>query len=288
MGVLENQKPDAGHDRISQTDTAEEDCDSDPEVYLGIESVLSSLAGRDRKSFTGRLLRLPLNCIPRSAVVTVLSGVNRGRRWIVGSATTTSSWVGNYEKDHADALEKLIRPGMTVYDVGANVGFYTLALSRLVGDSGRVYSFEPEARNSYMLQRHIALNQIRNVTVVQAAVGNSRSIVGFAGADERGRIAKGAPYQIPCITLDEFVANGNPLPDFFKMDIEGAEADALSAANHVLERHPKIMLATHGTEVRSECLKILTGYGYHFAGMDFVSAPGEDLIATVEQPNARR
>ncbi len=74
------------------------------------------------------LLRAPLALIPKSAVVTVRSGINRGRKWIVGS-NTHGCWLGHYERQKQELIGRLVKPGMTVFDVGANAGFYTLALS---------------------------------------------------------------------------------------------------------------------------------------------------------------
>ena len=61
---------------------------------------------------------------------------------------------------------------MTVYDVGAQAGFYTLMVSRIVGDSGQVFAFEPSVREARYLIEHVRLNQLRNVRIVQAAVGS--------------------------------------------------------------------------------------------------------------------
>jgi hypothetical protein len=129
----------------------------------------------DPKSFIGQVVRLPLRFVPNNRTVRVLGGINKGSRWITGSGPTHGCWLGNYEADHAIALPRIITPGSIAYDVGANVGFYTLALSRLVGESGHVFAFEPAARSVYFLRRHLELNNIGNVTVVQTAIPRLRS-----------------------------------------------------------------------------------------------------------------
>jgi FkbM family methyltransferase len=167
---------------------------------------------------------------------------------------------------------------MVVYDVGANVGHYTLALSRLVGDSGRVYSFEPGVRWAYFLRRHIELNALRNVTLVQAAVSDSVGLVQFTGwaIDNEGSCV------VPSISLDGFMAAGFPPPAFIKMDIEGAEASALQGARDLLSNvKPAWLLATHSEGLRSFCQSLLAQNGYRFTSFDCVSDPGSspDFVA---------
>jgi FkbM family methyltransferase len=227
-------------------------------------------------SLAGRALRLPFRLVPRDAVVPVLSGINRGKRWIAGSASTNGSWIGTYDAHHVQALEKLIQKGMVVYDAGANVGFYTLALSTLVGDSGHVFSFEPNARNVSMLLRHVELNNLRNVTVVQAAVSSSSGFVGFGGQGEMGSVVAESNYRVPSISLDEFVAAGNPVPAFIKMDIEGAERAALEGAASLLTPDKTAwMMATHSAALRTECREVMTKRGYCITDFDCVTDPGE-------------
>src|SRR5688572_27975846 len=92
------------------------------------------------RSFWGALLRLPLRAIPKRTTVKVQSGINRGMKWIVGSSIH-GCWLGTYELEKQPVIERFVRPGMTVFDIGANAGFYTLAFSRLVGEEGRVWAF---------------------------------------------------------------------------------------------------------------------------------------------------
>jgi FkbM family methyltransferase len=235
-------------------------------------------------SFAGRAIRLPLRLVPRNIEVPVLSGINRGMHWITGAGTTNASWIGHYEADHVFALRQLVHPGSIAFDLGANAGFYTLALSRLVGDSGHVYCFEPEAGNAYLLRRHIEINKLRNVTFVQAAISDSTGMVGFDGAlkSASGEITSGGSYLIPSISLDEFIAAGNPPPSFIKMDIEGAEEMALEGAKNLLSKQrPAWLVATHTNELTASCRKTLTGYGYRLTGFDCASDPGNaaDFIA---------
>jgi len=235
-------------------------------------NLMSGAAGRlPHTSFAGKALRFPLRLVPRNVVVPVLGGINRGMRWITGAGTTNGCWLGTYEQDHVSALEKIIRPGMVAYDVGANAGYYTLALSRLVGKAGRVYSFEPDARNAHLLRRHVELNQLQNVVFVQAAVSEGIGLVPFTGWE----LVDSSSYIVPSISLDSFIAEGNPIPDFIKMDIEGAEAAALRGATNLLsKRQTTWIVATHTDELTRICKATLAEYGYRFTGFDCLSDPG--------------
>jgi FkbM family methyltransferase len=213
------------------------------------------------------MVRWPLALVPNNVSFPILSGINRGMRWVTGTGPNRGCWIGTYEADRIAALPKVVSAGMVAYDVGANAGFYSLALSRLVGDAGRVFAFEPNAENVYALRRHVQLNQLRNVTIVQAAVSGRSQIAGFDTSIDlaSGKITQGGSYLVPSISLDEFVAAGYPPPAFVKMDIEGAETDALEGAKEIIAAAgPVWMMATHGLEICATCRRVLGSAGYSF------------------------
>src|SRR5216684_2115948 len=109
------------------------------------------------RRFFATILRLPLRLIPRGAIVRIVSGELRGWQWIVHSATN-GCWLGTYERHVQRLFRQRLRPGAVALDVGANVGFFTLLASKLVGSAGHVYAFEPLPRNLYYLERHVRLN----------------------------------------------------------------------------------------------------------------------------------
>jgi hypothetical protein len=80
----------------------------------------------------GKVLRLPLRLLPKGMVVPILTGPAKGQKWIVGSSNH-GCWLGTYELEKQAVLERFVKPGMTVYDIGAQAGFYSLFFSRLVG-----------------------------------------------------------------------------------------------------------------------------------------------------------
>ena len=132
----------------------------------------------------GRFLRLPLRFIPKNLWLPILQGPMKGMRWISGSSNA-GCWLGSYELANQEAHQRIIRPGMTVFDIGANVGFYSLFFSRLVGERGQVMAFEPFAENVSYLLRHIRKNNCRNIQVYQTAVSDKIGLAQFFAGSSR-------------------------------------------------------------------------------------------------------
>lgn len=224
---------------------------------------LSMLSSQDR---FGKLIRFPLKFVPRTMALPILRGPLRGTRWIVGSAIHRC-WMGLYEPRKQRSLAREIRPNSVFWDVGANVGFYSLLAANLVG-SGRVFAFEPVPRNLAYLRKHLALNRATNVEILEVAVSDRIGTSSFVleGTGSMGHLAGEGSLTVPTTTLDALVEQGKVLPpDCVKMDIEGAELLALRGATDTFRRfHPVLFLATHGREVENGCLQLLESWGYEW------------------------
>jgi FkbM family methyltransferase len=224
-----------------------------------------NFSGIGWNTFLGRIARLPLRMIPHSRVIPILQGGLKGKRWVVGSGNH-GCWLGSYEYGKAFLYEKSLHPGGIVFDVGANVGYYTLLSSVGVGPSGRVYSFEPSPRCLHFLKRHLELNSITNVDVLEVAVSNITRKGKFQEGPSltMGCIASTGEIEIALVSLDDlYLAKKVPLPVVIKMDIEGAEYEALQGARKILEEGaPTLFLATHGREVHDDCCRLLRDAGY--------------------------
>ena len=118
------------------------------------------------QSFLGKLLRLPLRLIPKTMILPILQGRLRGKKWIVG-AGEHGYWLGSYELNKRQAFEREVKPGAVVFDIGANVGFFSLLAAVLAGRKGKVYAFEPLPRNVSFLRKHAALNQLDTIEVFE-------------------------------------------------------------------------------------------------------------------------
>jgi FkbM family methyltransferase len=186
------------------------------------------------RTLSGKVLRLPLRLLPKGMAIPILRGPSKGQKWIVGSSNH-GCWLGTYELEKQAALERFIKPGMTVYDIGAQAGFYTLLFSRLVGLGGPVYAFEPFAENLRYLVAHIAMNRLSNVKVVQVALASRTGVAGFTvgrGKSQNALVRSDeSPLVVATMRLDELVEDhGFSPPDLMKLDVEGAEASVLDGA----------------------------------------------------------
>lgn len=220
------------------------------------------------KRAIGKLLRLPLMLIPVGTQVRIVQGKMRGVKWITGSGNH-GYWLGSYEYEKQASFSEKIRPGNIVYDIGANVGFYTILASRLVGKAGHVYAFEPAPENMAFLQKHLAINSIRNVTTFDCAVTNSVGTISFEEGSNRflGHVSPRGNIVVKATSLDHLFLNSEILlPNVIKMDIEGTELDALRGAEKVLEQcAPIIFLATHEKNnpgVHLACCEYLVSKGF--------------------------
>lgn len=154
------------------------------------------------------------------------------------------------ERESVKSCRRLIRPGMTVADVGAHIGYYTRLLSELVGPSGRVFAFEPEPENHAVLVANLAANRYRNVEASDAAVSDR---VGTAtlhlspGSSNHSLLsgytqAQGA-REVRTVTLDSFLSDrGVERLDFVKIDVEGAEPLVLAGMLRTISRSPALSM----------------------------------------------
>jgi len=199
--------------------------------------------------------------------VPILAGPLKGSR--IGLFTGARFIRGTYSQDETAIFERLVNAGDVVFDIGAHVGYFTLLASRLVGADGKVFAFEPLPVNLAYLNQHKRVNRATNVQILPVAVGGSEGEMSMDMRSGTGRgrldseIAGGGP-RVKVVNLDALVDRGDlPGPDFIKMDVEGAEGEALRGAAGLLVRHrPTILLSLHGQEARDECEAFLKGLGF--------------------------
>jgi FkbM family methyltransferase len=145
-----------------------------------------------------------------------------------------------WNPEEYEAFRRVVQPGATVLDVGANLGAYTVLLAQWVGASGRVHAFEPAPAARAGLMRHLILNGIRDRVVVHAEALSDRQgsarfrAVGMQGdnrllgADATDGIA------VTTTSIDEFCTDNGMVPSFIKLDVEGAELLALRGARSTI------------------------------------------------------
>jgi FkbM family methyltransferase len=257
------------------------------QMMLRAPAPLRSL--RNAPVIGGLIHRLSHRVVPADEKVwaQVESGPAKGIWMHLNPRTGEHYLRGDGETATQKALAARLRPGMVFYDIGANVGFFSLLGAKIVGPAGKVFSFEPDGEVASRLREHVAKNEFSNVTVTEAGVWSSTKMLNFAAAADSsspdhgtGRIvANGAGRALRCISIDDF-ARSAPSPDAIKCDVEGAEVEVMRGAVETLRAHkPWIICETHSPECDRGCREILAGFGYEIRSVDeghIVALPGPE------------
>lgn len=155
----------------------------------------------------------------------------------------------HWERSERMLVTRLVQPGMVCVDAGANVGDYTLLMSRLVGETGTVFAFEPAPGTFQRLFDRCALHDAFNVRLIERALWyrsetlalcqfpeESQSVWASLGRPEMG-VPIAGKVEVRAVSLDEWFCGGEPwVIHYLKLDVEGAEADALLGAAELLAR----------------------------------------------------
>ncbi len=173
------------------------------------------------------------------------------------------------------AICSALSPGDVFVDIGANFGYYTLLAAGLVGNQGHVYGFEPLPRVAEQLKRNVALNHLANVTVHEAAVGDScREATMFVPVRAQSGIATLATptwikdraarqIQVPVTTLDDAFGDRELAIGVMKIDAEGYELRILRGARRLLSgASPPIVFCEVQPDTVDEIIGFLCALGY--------------------------
>lgn len=227
--------------------------------------------------FLARFIRGSLNATAPEGIteVTIAAGVLEGMRMALDLHIEKDYWLGTYEPDLQVAALQFIKPGMVVYDVGANIGYISLMAARLAEEQGKVFSFEALPANIARLNQNVSLNAFQErVRVIHAAVVDKAGEVSFlahaSGAMGKALGSAGRDEQYTQtikeegIALDDFVfKQENPAPSVIKMDIEGGEGIALAGMPRLLkEIRPVLLIELHGEEAARQVWGCLKANGY--------------------------
>jgi FkbM family methyltransferase len=205
---------------------------------------------------------------------TIQRGIGMGLRFNPGP-TNAEFLLGTIETDLQRALATLLKPGMTVYDAGANVGFVAVLASRLVGPGGAVICFEPLPSNARWIEHNSLLNGFSWMSVRVEALGAADMRTAFNVLPEatRGMLATSGfakadsviveKLEVTVRSIDSLRAEGAiPPPDVIKLDVEGVEVDAIRGAIETIRAcAPILLVELHDTGKAVE--EILDEIGYH-------------------------
>jgi FkbM family methyltransferase len=194
--------------------------------------------------------------------------------------------LGATEPELVALLQRHLRPGDVVLDLGANVGFFTLIGAALVGDAGRVVAVEPLPRNAYYLRRNVALNHLANVTVVQAAVSEGEGVLplSLGESDQDGTLtgSGGPALAVRTVSVDALVEELGVRPALVKIDVEGAEACVLEGMAATLRTARPIVVCevhTHGPSLEHPVAVALAGAGYRLSWLEDEATAGPPMWA---------
>jgi FkbM family methyltransferase len=185
---------------------------------------------------------------------------------------------GNLESAVQEAIVRHLGRGDVFYDIGANLGFFSLLAAHLSGlHEGRVYAFEPAPDNAEAIRRNAALNEIPNVEVIAKAVSDRAGHGRLQVVDDQSW-SKLVEYgnhpfterviDVELVAIDDLVHSGELLPPaVIKIDVEGAELAVLEGMRETIERHrPAIICELHGTH--SEFVAAMQAHGYRLINLE--------------------
>lgn len=185
----------------------------------------------------------------------------------------------DYEAENYTLLKTKIKPGMHIIDIGAHLGLFSVACSKLAGSKGMILSFEPTPETYSILKNTLRLNNCKNVIPVQAAISNKEGkaifYVGNTSANNSNSLVKNKAEkeitgsEVRLMTIDSAVLEHKMDPYLIKIDAEGAELDVLRGGSNTFRQiKPLLILGLHPLFVSNkgdrleDIWKLLEGYGY--------------------------
>lgn len=194
----------------------------------------------------------------REQPVTISHGHAKGLRLNPAGANAGYA-LGTTEPAIQALLAEHVQAGDVIWDVGANIGFFTLLCARLAGPAGQIVAIDPLPANTRALRSNVKLNGLGNVEVVEIAASDHSGSDALHVFEEstwakldtvETTFQKGRGDQsitVALATLDSLL-EGRAAPTFVKIDIEGAEVAALRGARRLLlETRPTLVVECHGT-----------------------------------------
>lgn len=237
-----------------------------------------------RVPWLSRLVRSGLNrAAPQGRTrVKVAAGALAGWLLDLDMQSEKDYWLGTYEPQLQAAIQELVKPGMTAYDIGANIGYISLILAQAVGEIGQVYAFEALPENIVRLRVNLALNSMQDrVQVIAAAVVDRSGPINFwvgpsggmgkaDGSLGRDNLPYTQSIKVEGSALDDFVyRQHHPEPQVIKMDIEGGEVLALPGMQQLLSQaRPLVFLELHGPEAARTAWEVFTTAGYRLCYLE--------------------
>jgi FkbM family methyltransferase len=186
--------------------------------------------------------------------------------WEIDELTSQQFILGTYEPYMQEAFARFIKPGFTVYDVGAHAGYHSMFCGLLVGSGGRVIAFEPNSKSRESIERQMALNTHVSARVMPYAISDEcrASYLDTTSGSSQGYVSDVGDLAIELRTIDSLVRDQLlPLPDLIKIDVEGHEEQVIRGALESIERNrPVILCDPNDGETASMVERLVAPLGY--------------------------
>ena len=222
-------------------------------LYLKTIKNFSHGKGYGKKN---KLINLTVHGI-ESSLKTNYAQVWAGKMFLHPNDAFRLSIYGIHGTHDFNIIKNNVKDGDNVIDLGANIGYFTLILAKLVGPTGKVFAFEPDPRNLALLKKNVEYNNYKNVIIVPKAVSNvNDKCTLYTGQKTFGqnkiykpkktKTQKFIPIDSETVRLDDFFKTNGLLDkiSFIKMDVEGAEFLALSGMKEILKLNKNIKIFT--------------------------------------------
>lgn len=227
--------------------------------------VLASSSPHSRRFLRPIVNRVMPECL---TVVEVRSGPNAGCSLEIDPQREKYYWSGNHEPNVQRALIDVLRPGMTMWDIGAHIGFMSILAARLVGDQGRVHSFEPLPENRSRLQKSIELNKLSNVEVHPEAISRTEGTAVLRAHESSlmwslgDGVSQDPGLKVSCTTIAAMTRLLG-VPDVIKVDAEGHELEILRGAVEILGKQPtRLIVEFTNDQLRTEAEALLPNHRF--------------------------
>ena len=216
---------------------------------------------------------------------TILGGPLRGSEIVTSWHDYPAAILGRTEDALLDYFKNQVGNGETWLDIGAHYGYTAIALSKLVGPSGRVFAFEPMLTTSGCISRARFLNNIPQLTVIPMALGDCQdmtidtlqSVRGMIDSTLRDRRGMEADFLVSRLDwLWPKICGADDQIHGIKIDVQGMEIEVLEGMAAMMEQHrPKLLVELHPGVSRSKLLEVIASFGYSPRGIPLEPLPGE-------------
>lgn len=209
------------------------------------------------------------------------------------------------EMDQKFLIDSFLKKNMKVYDIGANLGYYSCMMSKIVGDEGSIFSFEPIKENINILKENILLNNLKNIKIFNLAISNKNefkkiyksrnsNLNTFNKIEGSMVTFEKETQEVESVTLERAYELCSLPPDLIRMDIEGHEVEVLGSANDFIKKYhfyPIITFEVHRAHYKNNSiakpLKNLIDLGYKIKMISSSMASGSEIIENYQYKPTR-